>query len=66
MKNLFIPLIIAFSLFLNAQTGSNQKSDPLTAASPQSARIVALVARNGKIVFHKAYGKADSETGWKF
>ncbi len=25
--------------------------------------IVALVARNGKIVFHKAYGKADSESG---
>ncbi|MCK4880334.1 MAG: beta-lactamase family protein, partial [Bacteroidales bacterium] len=25
--------------------------------------IVALVVRNGKIVFHKAYGKADSESG---
>lgn len=24
---------------------------------------VALVARNGKIVFHKAYGKADNESG---
>jgi len=87
MKNLFIPLFIAFSLFLNAQTRSNQKSDPLTAASPQSVGmsderleridamckeaiedgdvpgIVALVARNGKIVFHEAYGNADNESG---
>jgi CubicO group peptidase (beta-lactamase class C family) len=87
MKNLFSLLFIAFSFFVNAQTSSSQKSDPLVAASPESAGmsaerleridamckesiqdgdvpgIVALVARNGKIVFHKAYGKADNESG---
>jgi len=87
MKNLFIPLFIAFSLFVNAQTKSNQKSAALSAASPESVGmsaerldridamcnasikdgdvpgIVALVARNGKIVFHEAYGNADNESG---
>ncbi len=87
MKNLFILILFSIPFLVTAQTSSNQKSDPLMAASPESVGmsververidamckesikdgdvpgIVALVTRNGKIVFHKAYGKADSESG---
>ncbi len=70
-----------------AQTKSNQRSRPLTEASPSRAGMsaerlarigttietaiqedripgaVALVARNGKIVYHRAFGLADNESG---
>jgi len=78
--------IFCLSIFLSAQTKSNQKSPFLSIASPKSvgmseerlARIdvmceevvengdipgvVALVARHGKIVYHKAFGMADNQS----
>ena len=87
MKNLIAIIFIAFAISANAQTKSIQKSEPLSAATPESVGmsterlnridamcreavdngevpgIVALVARNGKIVFHEAYGMADNESG---
>lgn len=87
MKNLllFFCLILGLFHFSYAQTKSNQKSPPLSKASPESVGvsterlakidamfeeaiekdavpgIVALIARKGKIVYHKSFGMADNE-----
>jgi len=87
MKNLIKIILIVLTVSANAQTESNQKSAPLTTATPESVGmsaerlnrmeamckesiknsdvpgIVALVARKGKVVFHEAYGMADTESG---
>ncbi|MEK6476557.1 serine hydrolase domain-containing protein [Catalinimonas sp. 4WD22] len=87
MKNNLLHCLCFFIAFTAmAQTKSQQKSPPLTEASPASVGmsaerlqridamcqeaieegqvpgIVALVARNGKIVYHKAFGKANNAT----
>jgi len=89
-KNILIAIfLVLFTLSVNAQTRSSQKSAPLSMATPASVGIsperlnridamckesvkdgdlpgiVALVARNGKIVLHEAYGMADNQSNRK-
>ena len=89
-KNILITIyLILFTLSVNAQTRSGQKSAPLSMSTPESVGIsperlnridamckasvkdgdlpgiVALVARNGKIVLHEAYGMADNQSNRK-
>ncbi|MBN1953204.1 MAG: beta-lactamase family protein [Bacteroidales bacterium] len=87
MKTILSFLLIASSLYVQAQTQSLQTSPVLSAGNPKEqgmsserlSRIdamltesvekgeipgaVALVARDGKIVYHKAFGMADNQEG---
>ncbi|MEN8230791.1 MAG: serine hydrolase domain-containing protein [Bacteroidota bacterium] len=89
MKFLITISLVIITISVNAQTKSNQRSAPLSAAAPESVGIsperlnridamcqesvkdgdlpgiVALVARNGKIVLHEAYGMADNQSNRK-
>lgn len=85
MRYLLLFLLLGLIYQSPAQTASQQKSAPLTTASPESmgmsserfAKIdamfeesiskgeipgaVALIARKGKIIYHKAFGQVDNE-----